>query len=127
MRTLYAGKLPRGWSRRIPGHYESHPSNSNKRIRSPEYESYYSMLQRCYSKFQRTYPKNEKYQLEGVKVCTRWVLGDGTYNGFQCFLLDLGHRAANRTLDRIDPEGHYEPGNCRWSTTRQQSRNRRVA
>ncbi len=85
------------------------------------------MLQRCYSKFQKTYPRNESYQREGVLVCERWILGDSFYSGFACFLQDMGHRSDGRTLDRVDAEGDYTPDNCRWSTNKQQARNRRAS
>jgi hypothetical protein len=57
----------------------------------------------------------------GIRVCDRW----SGLNGFKNFLADMGKRPSKRSLDRINNDGNYEPGNCRWATARQQVRNRR--
>lgn len=83
---------------------------------SPEYQSWRSMNNRCHN------PNNPDYRLygaRGVKVCDQWR-GD-----FSAFLADMGPRPDGRTLDRIDPYGNYEPGNCRWATHQQQRHNQR--
>lgn len=49
------------------------------------------------------------------------------YHGFANFLADMGERPEDQTLDRIDVNGHYEPGNCRWATIWEQSRNKRTS
>jgi hypothetical protein len=86
--------------------------------RSPTYMTWRAMLGRCYRPSIRGW---EYYGGRGVTVCDRWR------ESFEIFLEDMGERPAGRTLDRIDPEGNYEPGNCRWSTLSEQRRNRRVA
>jgi hypothetical protein len=53
-------------------------------------------------------------------MCARWE------ESFEAFLQDIGHRPGlNYSLDRIDPNGNYEPANCRWVEIRVQNRNRR--
>lgn len=75
------------------------------------------MIARC------TNPNNVMFYLyggRGITVCERW-------RTFDNFLADMGPRPDGLTLDRIDPEGHYEPGNCRWATPKEQQENRRCA
>lgn len=84
-------------------------------IRSLTYKSWTAMLQRCLN------PRNAsyfKYGERGITVCDRW-------RSFENFLADMGERSEGLTLDRIDGEGNYEPGNCRWATWVEQNRNRR--
>ena len=77
---------------------------------SREYLSWRSMLKRCG-------PDRDPSYI-GVVVCDRWL-------GFENFLADMGPRPAGMSLDRINNEKGYEPGNCRWATAQQQSENRR--
>ena len=59
------------------------------------------------------------YIERGIRVCRRW-------SKFENFLADMGPRPANRSLDRINTDGHYTPNNCRWATSAEQYANRRV-
>jgi hypothetical protein len=73
------------------------------------------MLQRCSNPSRADWPR---YGGRRITVCDRW-------RHFENFLADLGACPAGLTLDRIDNNGNYEPGNCQWTTWEQQIRNRR--
>jgi hypothetical protein len=73
------------------------------------------MRQRCIN------PNNAEYDNwggRGITVCVRW-------EKFENFLADMGEAPPGLMLDRIDNEGNYEPGNCRWTDKWTQARNRR--
>ena len=84
---------------------------------SPEYGIWGAMIQRC------TNPNNKNfhhYGGRGIQVCQPWR------DGFRAFLADMGRRPSSRhSIDRIDPDGNYEPGTCRWATQSVQVANRR--
>lgn len=73
------------------------------------------MISRCANPNKSSYPE---YGGRGIAVCERW-------SDFRNFLADMGEKPANLSLDRIDVNGNYEPGNCRWATHSEQVRNRR--
>lgn len=79
--------------------------------RSPTYRSWRAMHDRCYQPATSGYPW---YGALGVRVCARW-------HDFRNFLADMGERPSGKTLDRENPFGDYEPGNCQWSTRQVQS------
>lgn len=89
--------------------------HSQDRRHSRTYSSWHHMKQRC------TNPNNHRYSDyggRGIGVCDRWAR-------FENFLTDMGERPEGLTLDRVDNEGHYEPGNCRWATRSEQDHNKR--
>jgi hypothetical protein len=82
-----------------------------------EYNSWISMKMRCFN------PKDGRYDSyggRGITIAPEWI------EDFESFLAFMGHKPSPaHSLDRIDNDGNYEPGNVRWATRIEQSRNRR--
>lgn len=84
---------------------------------SSEYTTWLNIRNRCNDS------KNKAYKLyggRGIKVCERWLI-------FANFIADMGNKPSiKHSIDRIDTNGNYEPGNCRWTTKLVQARNTRT-
>lgn len=77
---------------------------------SRQYHSWMGMHQRCYNP---KHPRYADYGGRGIQVCERW-------NTFEAFFADMGTCPPNRSIDRIDNDGNYEPCNCHWATVNEQ-------
>ncbi len=81
-----------------------------------EYKIWKGMRQRCSNPNTAEY---RHYGERGIAICARW-------QDFENFLADMGPRPSpQHSIDRIDVDGDYEPGNCRWATPVEQNRNTR--
>lgn len=83
---------------------------------SPEFRSWE------HAKARVTNPNHHAWHLyggRGIRMCDEWS------RDFGAFLAYMGPRPSGTSLDRIDPDGHYEPGNVRWANAQTQSANRR--
>lgn len=79
------------------------------------YSPWENMRDRCNNKNSTGY---HNYGGRGIKVCSRW-------DDFKKFREDMGNRPPGTSIERNDKNGNYEPGNCRWATPAEQSRNTR--
>lgn len=89
--------------------------NSKRATHPKTYVAWLNAKTRCFNKNYNFY---QCYGGRGITMCDRWRYS------FKEFLDDMGEVPLGYTLDRIDNDGHYEPGNCRWSTQKEQQRNR---
>lgn len=92
---------------------KSHGHTSGRK-RTPTYWSWVSMNSRC----KPNHSDAKYYAQRGIKICDRW-------QSFENFLADMGERPDGTSLDRINNDEIYEPGNCRWATKSEQMLNRR--
>lgn len=88
--------------------------------KTSEYHTLRGMIDRCSN------PKCKAYKYyggRGIQVCDRWK---NPVDGLQNFISDMGKKPLpDLSIDRIDNDGNYEPGNCRWATQEEQQKNKR--
>lgn len=100
------------------GEIEPNPGthlNARKGQHTGAYTSWCAMKKRCNN------PNSHNYAYYGG----RGITYDPRWESFENFLADMGDRPSHLSLDRIDPDGNYGPGLCRWATRMEQTHNRR--
>lgn len=98
------------------GGYLGDRAMKHGKTNTPTWRTWRNIKKRCYN---RNYEYYGRYGGRGITVCKRWR------DSFEVFLEDVGERPGlGYSLERINNNGNYEPGNCRWADQKQQSRNR---
>ncbi len=115
----HAAAVKRGLTRNCPV-CRKVTKSKNKTIHggtgTPEHNTWKAMKHRCLGKNSHNY---DRYGGRGISVCERWL-------SFENFFADMGPKPGpGFSIDRINVNGNYEPGNCRWATNVEQQSNKR--
>lgn len=123
-RVVYSGHLKNGHTQSCGCYMKERSSEANikhgqNRSKKPtsEYKTWIDIKYRC---SENAADNNFKsYYGKGIRVCERWI------NSFENFFEDMGKKPSPKhSIDRINNDGNYEPSNCKWSTNREQARNK---
>lgn len=94
-----------------------HQEKGHGMVKTPEWRAWRAMRVRC---SQPTHPKWKDYGGRGIRVCDEWQ------KSFLAFYEHIGAKPGKGySLDRVDNNGNYEPGNVRWATYIEQNNNQR--
>ncbi|KJW12855.1 hypothetical protein [Levilactobacillus spicheri] len=97
---------------------QHNPKASHGLSQTRIYKIYYKMRERCYDK---NYPQFDLYGGRGIRICSEWL---DDFRNFYDWSISHGY-SEDKSIDRIDFNGNYEPKNCRWADVYQQADNKR--
>lgn len=120
--TVAKGLCDMHYRRRLRGHkplgtHIKHDANRRGQ-KTPLYRTWVSIKTRCFNPNAANY---QYYGGRGITMCDEWR------DSFEAFALAVGPKPDGTSIDRIDNDGNYQPGNVRWATHSEQMRNRRTS